>query len=98
MKQLFQYPAGEKFQGRGQHHGPEKQGRDTAGQGREQDDHDHHAEAVNGADGAVEKTPVHESAGFEGGKRHFGAPAQKSVCKEDEQNLIERQGDAVEKM
>ena len=59
-------------------------------QRRQRKQHDHHAEAVDGAYRAVEEAAVDQLAGGDGGIHNFQAPADAGINEEIRQDLIQR--------
>ena len=57
----------------------------------EEEEHQDHAEAVDGADRAVQEAPVHQLAGGGGGIHHLDAPAQTGVDEEKRKDMIKRE-------
>ena len=89
MEQLLQGEAGEPLQGGGEDHRAQKQQGQAARQGGEAGEDDHHAKAVDGADGPVEKAPVDKGSSDQGGVAHLGAPAQEGVDEENPEKTVQ---------
>ena len=89
VKQRFQRPAGDQLQRAGQQGAAHEQRQRPIRQRLQRHEHDHHAEAVDGADRPVQKAPVHPFAGAQGAEHHLQAPAQKGVDQKIPQNRVQ---------
>ena len=91
MEHLFQYPAGRKLQRAGEHHAAEEKQRDVVGKPAEHREHDHHAEAVDRAHGAVQEPAVDELARADRAEHDLHAPAQKRIDGKVPEQLVKCQ-------
>ena len=88
--ELIQCPAAYQFQCTGQDDTADVQQQDAALQRGQGEQHDDHAEAVNGAHRAVEKAAVHQLTGGGGGKDDLQTPAGAGINEEEGQHMIQR--------
>ena len=89
--ELIQRPSAHQLQGTGQDDAAEIQQQQVIFQRCEEEEHQDHAEAVDGADRAVQEAPVHQLAGGGGGIYHLDAPAQTGVDEEKRKDMIKRE-------
>ena len=87
---LIQCPAAYQFQRTGQDDTADVQQQDAVLQRGQGEQHDDHAEAVNGAHRAVEKAAVHQLTGGGGGKDDLQTPAGAGINEEEGQHMIQR--------
>ena len=87
MEHFFEHPAGEVFDGAREQYAAAEQQPEAALERPEHEQYAHHAEAVDGADRAVDEAAVDELAVRDGGEGHLGAPAEKAVNVEVPEDL-----------
>ena len=88
--ELVQRPAAHQFQRTGQDDAAEVEQEQAVRQGRQGEEDDDHAEAVDGADRAVQKAAVDQLAGRDGGIDDLQTPAEAGVDEEVREDLIQR--------
>ena len=88
--ELIQRPAAHQLQRTGQDDAAEIQQQDAVLQGRKGKQHDDHAKAVDGADRAVQKAPVHQLTGGGGSVDDLQTPAHAGIDQEIGQNMVQR--------
>ena len=88
--ELIQCPAAHQLQRTGQDDAADVQQQDAALQRSQGEQHDDHAEAVNGAHRAVEKAAVHQLTGGGGGKDDLQTPAGAGINEEECQHMVQR--------
>ena len=71
MEHFFEHPAGEVFDGAREQHAAAEQQPEAALERPEHEQYAHHAEAVDGADRAVDEAAVDELAVRDGGEGHL---------------------------
>ena len=88
VKQPLQHKAGQPLQQGGQGHRPKEEQQQVPPQRFQHPQYNDHTEAVDRTDRPVEKAPVDEPPGLEGGITHFRTPPQKGVDKKDPKQMI----------
>lgn len=88
--ELVQRPAACQFQRTGQDDAADVEQQQAVLQGRQQEENDDHAEAVDGADRTVQEAAVDQLAGGDGGVNDLKAPADAGVDEEVREDLVER--------
>ena len=89
--ELIQRPAAHQLQRTGQDDAAEIQQQDAVLQGRKRKQHNDHAKAVDGADRAIQKAPVHQLTGGGGGIDDLQTPAHAGIDQEIGQNMVQRE-------